>query len=184
MLISGEKLALYTAIMLQDQVLLQMLADECYDDAHTTLKLTTAMRDALSELSAKHPVSVAKTVTVTGGDIPYSELNDGTAATVVTRVSKCGRDVPYTVDTFGVHVGGGGTYTVVYTPEKFDIELTDEIEVSPEVGFIMTVHLVARNYCMLSGRTEEAAMYDSRYNDYAETISLKRRAHIPVRRFI
>ena len=184
MLISGEKLALYTAVMLQDQVLLQMLQDERYDDAHSTLKLTMAMRDAMSEVSTKHPVYVAQTVTAIDCVIPYSDLNGGTAATVVTRVTAGGRDVPYTVDSFGVHVGCGGTYTVVYTPETFEIELTDDLEVAPEVGFVMMIHLVARNYCMLSGRTEEAAMYDSRYNDYAETINLKRRAHIPARAFV
>lgn len=183
MTMNGEELARYTAVMLQDQTLLDMIDNENYTDSRSTLKLNLALNDALSELSAKYPISVKKKVTVTDGLIPYSELTDEQAF-YINRVMWEGRDVPFTVDSFGVHVSGSGTYVVIYTPERFSVGITDDIAFAPEVGFSMVLHLIARNYCLMSGRSEEAVMFDSRYSDYAEMRALKRRAHIPARKFV
>ena len=179
----GQQLMLYTAVMLQDKVLIDIIENNKYDDSRSSLKLMIAFCDALSEISHKFPVALRKTLKTQDGVIPKDDVCASGAFTVV-RVTSGGKDVPFTVDSFGVHVGGGGIYVVTYTPEKYSVDIGKNFEVSTDVGLVMLMHLIARNYCMISGRMEEAAMYDSRYNDYAEARSLKRRAHIPARRFV
>lgn len=180
---NGNFLIVYVAGMLQDNVLFDMAMNEVLSDDFYSYKILTALNDALSEISQKFPVYLKKTVQTESGDIPLKDICSNGAFTVA-RVTAEGKDVPFTVDSLGVHVKSGGAFDVMYAPEVFGVYIGENFEVSTDVGYIMLIHLIARNYCMLSGRTEEAAMYDSRYKDYAETISLKRRAHIPARKFV
>lgn len=180
---NGQQLMLYTAVMLQDNVLIDMVESNQITDNRSSLKLMIAFCDALSEVSHRFPVSLKKTLETPDGDIPLADICQSGAFTV-SGVTASDKNVPFTVDSFGLHVGGGGKYTVTYVPETYSVEIGTDFEVSTDVGFVMMMHLIARNYCIFSGRVEEAAMYDSRYNDYAEARSLKRRAHIPARKFL
>lgn len=179
----GYTFSVYVAIMLQDQLLIQMTRDGAFDDAQSTCKLQIAISDALSEVSKRYPIRMKKTIATDNGLIKRS-LIAGDGAFVVAAVTADGNAVPYTIDYAGLHVGGAGTYEITYSPEIFDVGLEDEFIVPPEVGYVMLMHLVARNYCIMSGRTEEAAMFESRYNDFAEIDRLKRRARIPARKFV
>lgn len=179
-----ENLALYTAIMLQDHYLIQLLTVGDYNDMYCVAKLQMAICDAVAEISIDFPVCMKKTLnTLADGSIPRSAVSKGGAFKVIS-VTDGGKQIPFTVDHIGIHIDNLGKYEVTYVPEVFEVSITDKIDVAPEVGFVMTMYLVARNYCMLSGRMEEAAMYDSRYNDRAEKIRLKRRARMPQRKFV
>ena len=179
---NGYNLAIKTAMMLQDHVLIQMLLDEDINETHSAFKFRSALSDALSEVSRDFPVYLKTTVTAETDLIERSDIVEDGSLTVAS-VTADGKAVPYTVDQTGIRVGAPGTYEVTYSPEIFNVEIYENFDVAPEVGFVMMMHLIARNYCMMSGRMEEAAMYDSRYNDFAEKIRLKCRAQIPVRRF-
>lgn len=179
----ASELVFLTAIMLQDKVLIDMVGNCKYSDSRSAQKITVALCDALSEMSHKFPVALKKTFDTADGNIPNEDICN-TGAFTVLRVTSSDKDVPFTTDSFGVHVRGGGKYTVTYTPEVYIVDIYSDFEVASDTGYVMMMHLLARNYCLLSGRTEEAAMYDSRYNDYVEARSLKRRAHIPARRFL
>ena len=181
---NGANLALYTAILLQDQYLIEMLEAGNYNDMHSVAKLQLAICDALSEISTHFPVYLKKTLNTTAdGSIPRSAVSKG-GAFAVTSVMENGKPIPYTVDPIGLHIDGQGTYDIIYMPEVFEVSITDNFDVAPEVGIAMMMYLVARNYCMMSGRMEEAAMHDSRYNDCVEKAKLKRKAHIPARKFV
>lgn len=180
---NGMKLAEYTAYMLQDQLLIQVILDDVCEESPLGVKILAAMRDAISEVSKIFPVLMKKTVTSTDGKIKRSSVsNNGTLD--VKSVTADGKPVEYTVDYDGIHIGVPGTYVVTYSPEIADILVGSDLPVAPEVGLGMMMQLVARNYCMICGRMEEAAVYDSRYNDCVEQVRLKRKARIPARKFV
>lgn len=192
MIVNGYKLEAYTAEMLQDHLLFQLIDDGVTSIENRSLqKLHIAIVDALSEISAKYPVYVNVTVTTADGIIRMSQLqsavtdtNGRSPAFSVAYVRQGDRYIPFTSTASELRVGKSGTYTVAIAPELIDFELNENIEVPDKVGFVMLMHLIARNFCIYSGRMEEADMFDSRYNDYAEMLSLKRRAHIPARKFV
>lgn len=192
MTINGTNLVKQVAKLLQDQMLISALDGADPLDDLSVQKLDISLRDALSELAVKFPVYTVKTVAAVAGKIPMSLLKAGEStgdiqneiSFRVMHVTKNGRHVPFSVTGTAVIVDGDGTYEVAIAPDKFDKGIGDQFELSDEIALMTVIHLIARNYCIFSGRTEEAAMYDSRYSDYAEAISLKRRAHIPARRFV
>ena len=177
---TGYQLAEQSALLLQDRLLIDALKSEEKDDEYSQ-RIFRALRDALSEVARDFPVLLSVDVTAKDCAIPYSDFGRGTVH--VKRVTKDGRDVPFTTYSDGVHVRHGGRYTVVYSTDCYDADLSDELSVSREVGAPMMAHLVARNYCIMCGRLDEVAVYDSRYDEYAESLRLKRRAHIPGRKF-
>ncbi len=63
-------------------------------------------------------------------------------------------------------------------------ETYDDIAVPNCVSMDMLANLVARNYCILCGRLDEADVFDSRYEQYAVAIRLRRRAKLPPRAFV
>lgn len=180
---NGKKVVQFAAQMIQDQVLTKLATRSVIDDSQCCAKITAALRDAVAEVCRRFPIYRCESLTSVGGLIASAGIADGEKYSVVS-VEKSGKDVPFKVDHAGVHVNDDGTYTVTYSPENFNVTLYADFDVAPEVGFSMMVHLVARNYCMLAGRTEEAAMFDSRYNEDVEQISLKRRSRIPARKFV
>ncbi|MDE5561998.1 MAG: hypothetical protein K2J01_00345 [Clostridiales bacterium] len=63
-------------------------------------------------------------------------------------------------------------------------EAYDELAMPNCVGMDMLANLVARNYCILCGRLDEADIFGERYESAAEALRLKRRAKLPRRAFI
>lgn len=63
-------------------------------------------------------------------------------------------------------------------------EAYDELVMPNCVSMDMLANLVARNYCILCGRLDEADIFDNRYEQYAVAIRLKRRAKLPPRAFV
>ncbi|MCH5155018.1 MAG: hypothetical protein J1F69_00280 [Clostridiales bacterium] len=179
---TGYQLAEQSALLLQDRLLLNALQNEQTEDEYAQ-KIFRALRDALSEVSRDFPVLQSADVTAKNRTIPYSDIcSNGTVC--VKRVVKCGRDVPFTTDSNGIYVRDDGNYTVVYSADCFFADLPGELPVSREVSVPMLAHLTARNYCIMCGRPDEAVVYDSRYDEYAQSLRIKRRAHVPARKFV
>ena len=177
---TGKEIAEQSAVLLQDRLLLNALKNNENDEY--AQRIFCALRDALCEVSRDFPEECKATVTAKDGVIPYSAvMADGTIN--VKCVKKNDRSVPFTTDYVNIYVRGDGQYTVVYSVDCFDAELSGELPAVREVSASMLIHLTARNYCIMCGRLDEAAVYDSRYDEYAEGLRLKRRAHIPARLF-
>ena len=177
---TGNQLALKSAELLNDSILLTALNEQVENEQ--TKRLYRAVRDALAEASRDFPVEQKATVTAKDGVIPYSAVKPSGMINV-RRVTKNDRDVPFSTDYLNIYVKHDGRYTVVYSADCFDVDLSKELPTVREVGTPMRAHLVSRNYCIMCGRLDEAAVYDSRYDEYAEALRLKRRAHIPARNF-
>lgn len=177
----GDDIAGQSAMLLQDRLLINALKNKDINDDNLQ-RIYRALRDAVAELNRDFPEVYQKTVTASGGVIPYDLLKGGLSISI-KHVKKNGRYVPFITDSSNIYVRGDGQYDVVYALEVFHKGSSGELHVSREVCMPMVIHLTARNYCIMSGRLDEAAVYDSRYNEYAESIRLKRRAHIPARIF-
>ena len=178
---TGNQLAQKSAELLDDKLLLNALKVNDNNDENIR-RIFCALRDALCEVSRDFPEVYKATVTAVGGVIPYSAIKaKGTIN--VKRVTKNDLSVPFTADYNNIYVRGDGQYTVEYSVDVFDADLSGELPTVREVGASMLIHLTARNYCIMCGRLDEAAVYDSRYDEYAEGLRLKRRAHIPARLF-
>lgn len=178
-----EKLMYYTAMMLQDQAIIQAIRSGDCENTHSMMKMQMAIFETFSEVSKLYPVYRKKKVVTDDGLIARSKVASEGFFTV-SSVTADGKAVPYTVNNNGIQTEGPGTYEIVYSPEIFDLDINDAVDVAPEVGFVMLMNLVARNYCMLSGRTEEAALYDSLYNEYMENVRLRRKAQLKARKFL
>ena len=63
-------------------------------------------------------------------------------------------------------------------------EVYEDLPVPNCVSMDMLANLVARNYCILCGRLDEADIFGERYESAAEALRLKRRAKLPRRAFI
>lgn len=63
-------------------------------------------------------------------------------------------------------------------------EAYEQLQTPDCVSMDMLADLVARNYCILCGRLDEADIFDNRYEQYASAIRLRRRAKLPPRKFI
>ena len=178
---TGYELAQESALLLQDRMLIDALKNKT-DDEYAQ-RIYRALRDAYAEVARDFPMTKQKAVTATDRVIPYSAILPHGMIRVL-RVAKDGRDVPFSTDYCSIRVRCDGVYTVTYAEDNFDADLEDEVPAVREVGVPMLIHLTARNYCIMCGRMDEAAVYDSRYGEYAESLRLKRRAHVPARKFV
>ncbi|MDE6201652.1 MAG: hypothetical protein K2M47_07265 [Clostridiales bacterium] len=60
----------------------------------------------------------------------------------------------------------------------------EELSMPNCISAEMLAQLVARNYCILCGRLDEAEIFDSRYDEYAVALRLKRRVKLRPRKFL
>lgn len=180
------QLALYAAVLLDDMVLHSMIsvgAAKINDNEARVRMMLLAIMDAASEISMLYPISLKKTVQATDGIIAFADVCDSGAFTV-NGITSDGAAVRYTTDSTGIRVSEDGDYTVLYSPEVFDVWFDENIEISPEVGFMTMLHLVARNYCLFSGRPEEAEIHDEMYVRALQRHKRKRSLRMPARRFL
>ncbi len=110
--------------------------------------------------------------------IPLSFIPD---ASSVKSVIRYGRRVPFSVDTRGIAVSENGPYTVVYAVEPPEYGQDDEVSVGVFADKTLLGYLAARDYCLITGRTDEAAIWDQRYVTESERKRLMRRARLPMR---
>jgi len=81
----------------------------------------------------------------------------------------------------GITVAADGEYTVEYTLAHRDGKLDDDIAVGVGADADVVCYLAARNYCLVTGRNDEASVWDQRYNAELEKRKLARRARLPRR---
>lgn len=178
---NGCDLMLDVAVAVQDKLLIEAVINEASLQDASIQRLESAVESAISELAREFPTYKKMTGVATNGIIPYPAT---TRIAFIRSVSQGGKSVAFTYDSLGIHVERDGTYDIVYSPQADGWEAYDDITVNRFVGIDMMVQLAARNYCILCGRLDEADIFDNRYEQYAETLRLKRRAHLPPRAFV
>lgn len=110
----------------------------------------------------------------TGGVIPLVGLEPAPAR--IVEVKRGGAAVPFKCDSRGISVKRDGAYTVVYSAAFEDRELDDELGLCAPMDGNIVSYLAARNYCLMTGRTDDAAVWDQMYEREAENARLSRRA--------
>lgn len=110
--------------------------------------------------------------------IPLSSVPGADSIKSVVRDNK---RCSFYVDTRGISVPRDGAYTVVYAESPKDLEPDDEVTIGVFGDKTMLSYLAARDYCLMTGRTDEAAIWDGRYVSESEKKRLKVRVRIPAR---
>ena len=180
-----KQIAIETAELLQADDIAELLSATAGADAADDADVKTLVRCvclAAAELNADFPVISTITATAEGGFIPLSAFG-GTVSAVI-KAERNGRPVRFTLDTRGVGVPADGEYTLTFTLAPSASGLDDELSVGAGVDAHTAVYLAARNYCLVTGRADDAAVWDQLYNADAATRRLRRRAVLPKRTFL
>ncbi len=135
---------------------------------------------AAAELSTDgFPLVREEALEAAGGVVPLSAFS--AQPSVVRSVKKNGARVHYTVDSDGLHVACSGTVTVSYSVAPADVGLDGEIELGALADRTTLMFLAARNYCLVTGRMDDASVWDQRYADESGKKRLSRLAALPER---
>ena len=152
---------------------------ELDSDAKTLIKCVNL---AKNEIADDFPIVVTTVVEAEGGVIPLSALDDVSCVKRVTDIR--GETVAFSLGSKGVTVAHGGRYSVEYTRINSDAEIDDDVVFGIGIDADTAAYLAARDYCLISGRTDEAAVWDQLYNTAAENKRIRRRAFLPRRKFL
>lgn len=178
--------ALIVARLLQDEDLEQKLLLDESEQSEPDFDLRTLAQCislAVSEISGDgFPVCRKSTLAAdASGTIVPDGFNGELMA--VRSVKRDGVKVDYTFDSLGVHVPSAGQYEVEYivSPEiaAVDVLLSDAVETGASVDKELIAYLALRNFCLILGRTDEAAIWDQRYIRESENKRLKRKSRLP-----
>ena len=183
-----KDIALSATTVLQADDIAELISAETIDGQSAEIvdadvkTLVKCVNLAVAELGYDLPVVNTKTVRATGGYIPLDEF-DGTVSTV-REVRRYGRAVRFSLSTKGVKVGCDGEYAVDYTVAPCESNLDDEVALGVGADPDVLCYLTARNYCLVTGRNDEASIWDQRYNAEAEKRRISRRAVLPRRAWV
>ena len=183
-----RQIALSAAAILQADDIEDAIAEIDEDDETAVaddpdvLTLIKCVNLAAAELAADMPVLHTVTARAENGVIALGCF-DGTV-TAVKSVTHNGYCVPFTFTSRGVGVGCDGEYEVTYVKEYEDGMVNSEIELGAGADSQTLGYLTVRNYCLVTGRTDEAAIWDQRYNAEAEKKRIARRARLPKRAWL
>ncbi|MDE7107540.1 MAG: hypothetical protein K2O39_04380 [Clostridiales bacterium] len=177
----GYELAFSVVMAVQDRLLWEAVMDERGVSDHNVQKLRSAMNSALCEVARDFPVLKKMSASAVDGVIPNPT---GVSVACVYRVTRKGKPVSFNFDSLGIHVERDGDYDVVYSTTADCWEPYNDIAVPDYVCMEMLTQLVACNYCVMSGRPDEADFFYGRYEQHAEALRLKRRAKLRPRAFI
>lgn len=135
---------------------------------------------ALSEIGGDgFPFVCEVEKTSENGVIDLPEL--GNALTVL-RVARNGVPVTFETRNSKIYVKTDGTYKISYSRVHADITSLDGVmNVGAFVSTELVAYLAARNYCLVTGRTDEASVWDQMYSAEAQKRRLSRRARLPRR---
>lgn len=176
-----NQIALSAAHIVQADDIAELLeaAQPDYTDADVKT-LIKCVNLAAAELCLQFPVLLDVTVTATDGLISYSQF---ARPPIVHVVKKRGKLVHFDTDSRGIAVSGDGEYAVTYSLPWQDVGGNDALNLAACVDEQLISYLTARNYCLITGRTDEASIWDQMYSSAAEDLRLKRKAKIPARPF-
>lgn len=172
-----KEIAVLAAALLQADDLEAIFESGEVPTDRDALTLTKCVELAACETGGDFPVSKTQTLVASSGRIPFSAF--GRSPSSVLSVRSKGKRVKFRVEPDGIRVGNG-TFEVEYAvmPETKE---SGEIEIGAFVTRELLAYLAARNFCLITGRADEASIWDQRYNAEAEKRRIKRRAEIPAR---
>ncbi len=150
-------------------------ADPAQDaDVKTLVK---SVNLAAAELCANgFPVCRQERANAADGIIPFTELT--CVPSLVRGVQRNNVSVSFTADDRGIIVPADGEYTVLYIVQTTDKTLDEELETGAGVDINILTYLAARNYCLITGRTDDAHIWDQRYCAETENKRMARRARV------
>lgn len=137
---------------------------------------------AAAELCADgFPLCYTQELAAENGIIGFGDFT--ALPSTVRAVVKNGAPARFAIDTRGIKVHGDGVYAVTYSAVPSDKNVDDEVEVGALCDGNIVAYLAARNFCLITGRTDEASVWDQRYTAEAEKRRLTRRATVAGRRW-
>ena len=148
----------------------------------------TVRQIALSAAAVLQADDIQTALTVTTD--PPEELTDPDALTLVKCVNlaaaETASDFPCTVSTDAESRDGLIPFSALGEADKpyAHVGADDELAVGAGADAEMLTYLAARNFCLITGRTDEASVWDQRYNAEAENKRLRRRATLPRRAWL
>ncbi|MCH5162490.1 MAG: hypothetical protein J1G38_03255 [Clostridiales bacterium] len=142
--------------------------------------LTACINTAAADIAADgFPICLEETHEAKGGVIPLSEFSrrPSTVRSVEDRTGS----VVFELTSDAVKTPHDGEFAVTFTVEPEEKGLDDGIELGTMCDRSMLTYISARNYCLVTGRTDEASVWDQMYEAHTQRKRLTRRAKLPRR---
>lgn len=188
-----KNIAISVARLLQADDIEEMLssyapADADADDAENAdvlndedvKLLVTCVNTAAANIAADgFPITLKERFASSDGRIALSSFTR--PPSTVRRVEDGTGTVPFELDSSYISVPRDGEYDITYTVEPVEAKLDDDIELGALCDRSMLTYLAARNYCLVTGRTDEASVWDQMYDVHTSRKRLSRRARLPHR---
>ncbi|MDE7464382.1 MAG: hypothetical protein K2M48_05065 [Clostridiales bacterium] len=142
--------------------------------------LVACINAAVNDIAADgFPICVNETLAASCCVVPISAFSR--SPSTVRRVADRAGVVTFGFDSNGVAVPHDGAYEIMYTVEPDEAGLDDELELGAMCDRSMLTYMSARNYCLVTGRTDEASVWDQMYEAHTARKRLTRRARLPER---
>lgn len=155
------------------------LSSAAADDEDVKL-LVACINSATCDIAADgFPICVTETHEARGGAIALSEFTR-TPSTVRKICDKTGT-VTFEQAKTEIIVPRDGVYDITFTVEPENAELDANLEMGAMCDRSMLAYMSARNYCLVTGRTDEATVWDQMYEAHTARKRLTRRARLPRR---
>ena len=172
-----REIALSAASILQADDIQSILEADDGDVADSDVRTLVKCVDlAVRELGDDKPFVHTSVVRAQNGVIPFDAL--GVMPSAVLGVYRNGRAVGFKTTADGIRTGAGGEYKAEYTVDPPETGVDDTVKLGLGADADLLCYLAARNYCLVTGRADEASVWDQRYNAEAEKHRLKRRARL------
>ncbi|MCL2061234.1 MAG: hypothetical protein FWH03_01225 [Firmicutes bacterium] len=144
--------------------------------------LLSCARAVLLEIAAEFvPLTRTANVAARNGKIPYADISKDLVE--IISVKKAGRAVLFSSDYDGAHVFSDGIFEVTYAflpnTENPDAALA---YANGKVNARNAGYGVAAEYCIRTGQTDDAALWDKRYKDAMVAAAVRRRESCVARR--
>ncbi len=170
-------IAITSAAMVQAESIERILTentDGALTDADVRM-LVRCVNLAIKEACADgFPVCCDRELRANGKIIPLDAFDP--PPSLIRRVTRSGVPVRFAVDTDGIAVPRDGKYVVTYTVAPTDKNLDEAVTVGVLADTDMLAYLAARNFCLVTGRYDEATVWDGRYAAESEKKRITRRA--------
>lgn len=175
-----KDIAVAAAVILQADDIEYALTEGSEAETDSDVKcMLTAANLAVKEACADgFPVLREVEAVAENKRIPLSAVE---GADSIKSVMRSNKRCSFYADNRGISVPRDGRYTVVYSVAPKDLSPDDEVTVGVFGDKSMLAYLTARDYCLMTGRTDEAAIWDQRYVSESEKRRLKVRAYLPAR---
>lgn len=178
-----REMARAAAVLLQADDITAALGTTAAAGNEDVRTLVSCVNLAAAELCADgFPLCYTEELSAANGVIPFSGLSHTPSR--ILAVKRDGAAVPFAADVQGVKVGSSGKHAVTYYAVPDERSLDQAVEVGAFCDANILAYYTARNYCLVTGRTDEASIWDQRGNAEAEKRRLARRAALKKREWI